>query len=268
MRIRATVATAAAAALSAALAVTALAVPASGADQDDTASKFSNIDVNHDWRNATAGVDAATKRLIPISATVSDPQGIKSVTIELRRGDDAEKPDAVITAGARCHMTNEITSYCEALLTADPKVNLRSNALAGLWYLSFIATDGEGNVTRGDGLWDLTAFADIKRTTYMSQTDANPEPVKKGQNLTVKAQMKVASWATNTNVPLVGHQLLLQYRQGTSGPFKTVQKIKTDRNGWATATVKATADGAYRYDFAGTNLTMPAAGFTDYVDVK
>ena len=268
MRMRATVATAPAAALSAALAVAALAAPAAGADQDDSATTFSNIDVNHDWQDYTVGVDAATKRLIPISATLSDPSGIKSVSIELRRGDDAEKPDAVITAGAHCHKTNEITSWCEALLTADPKVNLHSNALAGLWYLSFVATDGEGNVTRGDGLTDLTSFARVKRTTYMSQTDAGPEPVTKGKNLTVKAQMTVASWETNKNVPLVGHQLLLQYRKGTSGPFKTLKKVKTDRNGWATATVQATADGAYRYTFEGTNLTMPAAGWTDYVDVK
>ncbi|MFJ5308202.1 hypothetical protein [Streptomyces sp. NPDC088350] len=92
--------------------------------------------------------------------------------------------------------------------------------------------------------------------------------MKKGKNLTVKAQMTVASWEKHKNVPLIGHQVLLQYRKGTSGPFVTLKKIKTDRNGWATATVKATADGAYRYDFAGTNLTRATTGWTDYVDVK
>ncbi|WP_329273530.1 hypothetical protein [Streptomyces sp. NBC_01451] len=267
MRIRATVATATAAALSAALAVAALAAPAAGADQDDSATTFSNIDVNHDWQDYTVGVDAATKRLIPISATVSDPAGVKSVSIELTHGEDPETADGFMNAPARCHKINEITSYCEALLTANPKVNLRSNALAGLWYLNFVATDGDGNVTRADGI-DNVFFASVKRTTYMTQTDATPEPVKKGKNLTVKAQMTVASWETNKNVPLVGHQLLLQYRKGTSGPFKTLKKVKTDRNGWATATVQATADGAYRYTFEGTKLTMPAAGWTDYVDVK
>ncbi|WP_105974764.1 hypothetical protein [Streptomyces geranii] len=268
MRLRATVATTTAAALSAALAVTALAGPAAGADQDDSASKFSNIEVNHDWQNYTVGVEAAKKRLIPISATVTDPSGIKSVKVELRRGDDPEKPEAAITASANCHEVNKITTWCEALLSADPKTNLHSNALAGLWYLSFIAVDGEGNVTRGDGLYDLTSFAWIKRATYMNQTDATPEPVSKGKNLTVKAQVTVASWEKNTNVPLIGHQVLLQYRKGTSGPFVTLKKIKTDRNGWATTTVKATADGAYRYTFQGTKLTLPSAGWTDYVDVK
>ncbi|GAA3864115.1 hypothetical protein GCM10023084_16620 [Streptomyces lacrimifluminis] len=266
MRIRATVATATAAALSAALAVTVLAAPAAGADQDDS-SKFSTIDVNHDWQDSTVGVEAAKKRLIPISATVTDPQGVKSVSIELRHGDDPATADGIMTASATCHKINEITSWCEAMLTADPRVNLRSNALAGLWLLSFTAVDGEGNVTRGDGI-DLTAFARIKRTTYMTQTDATPEPVTKGKNLTVKAQMTVASWEKNKNVPLIGHQVLLQYRKGTSGAFVTLKKIKTDRNGWATATVKATADGAYRYTFEGTSLTQATPGWTDYVDVK
>ncbi|WRZ92127.1 hypothetical protein OHB54_25555 [Streptomyces sp. NBC_01007] len=32
--------------------------------------------------------------------------------------------------------------------------------------------------------------------------------------------------------------------------------------------MKATADGAYRYDFAGTGLTQATTGWTDFVDVK
>ncbi|GAA3129548.1 hypothetical protein [Streptomyces echinatus] len=61
-------------------------------------------------------------------------------------------------------------------------------------------------------------------------------------------------------MPLVGHQVLLQYRKGTSGAFVTLKKVRTDRDGWATATVKATADGAYRYDFADTSLTRATTG--------
>lgn len=267
MRIRTVVATATAAALSAALAVAALAVPAAGAAgaaQDDSASTFWNIDVNHD-RDYTVGVTATQKRVFSISATVSDPSGVKSASFELWHGDeDRTKADGVLTGSAQCHKINALTSSCEALLTADPNVNLRSNALAGLWYMAPVAVDGDGNVTRGEGAY----FARIKRPTYMSQTDATPEPVKKGQNLGVKARMTVASWAQHKNVPLIGHQVLLQYRKGTSGPFVTLKKLKTDRDGWADATVKATADGAYRYEFAGTSLTQPASGWTDYVDVK
>ncbi|MEU4093017.1 hypothetical protein [Streptomyces sp. NPDC026673] len=34
------------------------------------------------------------------------------------------------------------------------------------------------------------------------------------------------------------------------------------------ATGKATADGAYRYDFASTSLTRATTGSADFVDVK
>ena len=263
MRIRTAVATATAAALSAALAVAALAVPAAGAGQDDSGTAFWNIDVNHNL-DYTVGVEAARKKVFSVSATVSDPSGVKSVSYELWHGENRAKADGVLVAPSNCVKLNETTSFCEALVTADPNVNLRSNALAGVWTISPVAVDGAGNVTRGDGAY----LARIKRQTYLSQTVVTPQPVQKGKNLTVKARMTVASWEKNKNVPLIGHQVLLQYRKGTSGPFVTLKKIKTDRNGWATATVKATADGAYRYDFAGTSLTQATTGWTDYVDVK
>ncbi|MFC5216909.1 hypothetical protein [Streptomyces coerulescens] len=263
MRRRATAVIATAAAFSAVLGVAALAVPAAGAGQDDAGTKFWNIDVNHN-RDYTVGVAAAQKRVFSVSATVTDPSGVQSVSYELWHGQDRATADGVLTAGAHCSKLNEITSYCEALVTADPNVNLRSNALAGVWTITPVATDGAGNVTRGDGAY----LARIKRQTYVSQTVATPQSVTKGKNLTVKARMTVAGWETRKDVPLIGHQVLLQYRKGTSGPFVTLKKIKTDRNGWATATVPATADGAYRYDFAGTSLTTPTTGWADFVDVK
>lgn len=263
MRRRATAAIATAAAFSAVLAVAALAAPAAGADQDDSGTQFWNIDVNHD-RDYTVGVEAARKRVFSVSATVSDPSGVESVSYELWHGADRANADGVMAGSSHCVKLNETTSFCEALVTADPNVNLRSNALAGVWTISPIATDGAGNVTRGEGAY----LARIKRQTYMSQTVATPQPVKKGKGLTVKARMTVASWETRKNVPLIGHQVLLQYRKGTSGAFVTVKKVKTDRDGWVTATVKATADGAYRYDFAGTSLTQATTGSADFVDVK
>lgn len=261
MRRRATAAIATA--FSAVLAVAALAGPAAGAGQDDSGTKFWNIDVNHD-RDYTVGVEAARKRVFSVSATVSDPSGVQSVSYELWHGADRATADGVLVGASHCVKLNETTSYCEALVTADPNTNLRSNALAGVWTITPVATDGAGNVTRGDGAY----LARIKRQTYMSQTVATPQPVKKGKELTVKARMTVAGWETRKNVPLIGHQVLLQYRKGTSGAFVTLKKVKTDRNGWATATVRATADGAYRYDFAGTSLTSATTGSADFVDVR
>ncbi|MFC8243555.1 hypothetical protein [Streptomyces chartreusis] len=77
----------------------------------------------------------------------------------------------------------------------------------------------------------------------MTQTVATPQPVKKGKDLTVKARMTVASWQTHQNAPLIGHQVLLQYRKGTSGPFVTLKKIKS-------------------------SLTVATTGSADFVHVK
>ncbi|MFD7879822.1 hypothetical protein ACFV5G_38060 [Streptomyces sp. NPDC059766] len=262
MRRRVTAVAATAAAFSAALAAAVFAVPAAGADQNSDTGLW-NFDVNRD-RDHTVGIDAARKRGFSVFATFTDPSGVRSVSFELRHGEDPAKADGLMVGRAHCVKLNETTSHCDALLTADPNVNLRSNSLAGLWYATAVVVDGDGNVTRKDGPY----LAYLKRNTYMSQTVATPQPVKKGKSLTVKAQMTVASWDKHKNVPLAGHQVLLQYRKGTTGPFVTLKKIKTDLNGWATTTVKATADGAYRYDFAGTSLTQAAAGSADFVDVR
>ncbi|MET9968371.1 calcium-binding protein [Streptomyces sp. NPDC006356] len=267
MRIRATAAlTATAAALSAALTLTALAVPAAGAEQADSATTFRDIEVNQS-RDYTVVVGAARKTAFLVSAIVSDPSGVQSVSYELWHGKSRAEADGRMAQVGfdRCVKINEAESKCEAVVVADPYDNLRSNALAGVWVVSAVAVDGAGNVTRKD---DEPWPARIKRQTHLSQADATPEPVKKGKDLTVRARMIVASWEQHKDVPLIGHQVLLQYRKGTSGAFTTLKKVKTDRNGWATATVKATADGEYRFDFAGTSLTQARAGRADFVDVK
>ncbi|MFC8243554.1 hypothetical protein [Streptomyces chartreusis] len=132
---RATAVIAGAAAFSAVLAVAALAVPAAGADQDDSGTRFWNIDVNHD-RDYTVGVEAARKRVFSVSATVSGPSGVRSVSYELWHGADRATADAVLVGSSHCVPLNETTSFCEALVTADPNTNLRSNALAGVWTIT------------------------------------------------------------------------------------------------------------------------------------
>ncbi|MEH0419740.1 hypothetical protein [Streptomyces sp. B21-083] len=267
MRIRAKVAavTVTATALSAALAVTALAAPAVADGQDETPTKITNIDVNHS-RDSTVVVGAALKTRFLISATAYDPSGIRSVSFELEHQTNAGEVDGRIAqiGPSHCVKVDATTSKCESVMIADPNTNLYTNAVAGAWGINVVAVDGQGDVTRENYL----PLARIKRQTQLSQADATPEPVKKGNAVTVKARMLVASWEQHKDVPLVGHQVLLQFRTGTTGAFKTVQKVKTDRNGWAKGTVKATVDGQYRYDFAGTSLTQARSGAADFVDVK
>ncbi|MDX2544900.1 hypothetical protein ACOT81_25750 [Streptomyces sp. WI04-05B] len=265
MRIRATVAATTAAALSAALAVTALAAPAVADGQDDAPTRVMDITVNRN-HDSLVVVEAARQTKFLISATFDDPSGIRSVAFELEHRTNAGDVDGRIAqiGSGHCVKVDATTSKCESVMIADPYTNLYSNSVAGPWGINFVAVDGHGDVTRGEYL----PLARIKRQTRLSQADATPEPVKKGKDVTVKARMTVANWEQHKDVPLVGHQVLLQFRKGTTGAFTTLKKVKTDRNGWAQATVKATVDGQYRYDFAGTSLTPARSGAADYVDVK
>ncbi|WP_156110845.1 calcium-binding protein [Streptomyces adustus] len=267
MRLRATATAVTAAALGAALAVTALAGPAAGATQDDSPTRFSDIVVNKRL-DYTVVVGAKEKVAFLVSATVNDPSGVRSVTYGLWHGDTRAQADGYLAqvGSGRCVKASATTSKCEAVVVADPNSNLRSNALAGVWTVGAVAVDGAGNVTRLDDVG--TGIARIKRETQLSRADATPEPVKKGRTVTVRARMAVASWEQHKDVPLIGHQVLLQFRKGRSGAFVTLQKVKTDRNGWAKASVKATVDGEYRFNFAGTSLTRARTGAADFVDVK
>ncbi|SFG42217.1 hypothetical protein [Streptomyces mirabilis] len=50
--------------------------------------------------------------------------------------------------------------------------------------------------------------------------------------------------------------------------YKTVKTVASGTAGALTTTVKASADGSYRYKFAGTTTTGTVTTTGDYVDVK
>ncbi|MGW1149135.1 hypothetical protein ACWD6I_29880, partial [Streptomyces sp. NPDC002454] len=60
----------------------------------------------------------------------------------------------------------------------------------------------------------------------------------------------------------------LQYKKNGSSTWTTLKTVKTDRYGKLKTTVKATADGSYRYSFAGTSTTPAVNSSADYVDVR
>jgi hypothetical protein len=60
----------------------------------------------------------------------------------------------------------------------------------------------------------------------------------------------------------------LQYKKKGSSTWSTVKTIKTSSTGALKTTVKASADGSYRYVFAGNSTTAAVTSASDYVDVK
>ncbi|SED74109.1 hypothetical protein SAMN05428945_5356 [Streptomyces sp. 2224.1] len=63
----------------------------------------------------------------------------------------------------------------------------------------------------------------------------------------------------------------LQFKTKGTSTYKTLKTLKTvttDSEGNLRTTPKATADGCFRYSFAGTSTTPAVASTADYVDVK
>lgn len=60
----------------------------------------------------------------------------------------------------------------------------------------------------------------------------------------------------------------LQYRPKNSTAYTTLKTVTTSSTGELKTTVKATADGYYRYSFPGTTTTPAVNAAGDYVDVR
>ena len=64
-----------------------------------------------------------------------------------------------------------------------------------------------------------------------------------------------------------GRSVKLQYRPKNSSVYTTLKNVTTSSTGALKTTVKATADGYYRYTFPGTSTTRAVSAAGDYVDV-
>jgi hypothetical protein len=92
--------------------------------------------------------------------------------------------------------------------------------------------------------------------------------VKKGKTLTVKGALTRADWETAKYSGYTGRPVALQFKAKGANAYKTVKTVTSGTAGTLTTTVKASADGSYRYKFAGTSTTGAATATGDYVDVK
>lgn len=60
----------------------------------------------------------------------------------------------------------------------------------------------------------------------------------------------------------------LQFRKKGSTAYTTVKTVTTSSTGALRTTVKATADGYFRYTFAGTPTTPAVSAAGDFIDVR
>ncbi|GGY52179.1 calcium-binding protein [Streptomyces anulatus] len=292
MRIRATVA-----AVSGALALSALAVPAVQADEKPEAgfSVPSGADVfaaepgapAADARAARAVetpvikkvvvnggknivVGTKSKQKFTIAITASTPSGIEDAFAYLWHGhvDEVDGFLGPTQKFGNCKVSADpTTSTCTVSVTVDPRSeDLYTSGLAGTWNVAAGALAATGG--QEDFIWsDAHAKARVQRFSKLT-VNASPEPVKKGKTLTVTGKLTRANWDTKTYKGYTNQPVKLQFKKKGAKSYTTVKTVKTSSTGTLKTTVKASADGYWRYSFAGTSTTPAVSAKGDFVDVK
>ncbi|MER7487058.1 calcium-binding protein [Streptomyces sp. NPDC126497] len=259
MRMRATVV-----ALSGALALSALAVPAAQADDIEGDTKISNVVVNG-GKSVVVGATAAKK--VTVTFTATDNSGVDWAQAILFHGSTIETSDSGAVADgkdgeATCTKVNATTSTCKSTFTLEPGYEL-NNSVAGTWKTWALAAAKDADFVQKD---NAKSFK-VQRASKLT-VNASPEPVKKGKTLTVTGKLSRANWETGKYAGYSGQSVKLQFRKKSSSTYSTVKTIKTNSKGELKTTVKASADGYYRYSFAGTSTTPAVNATGDFVDVK
>ncbi|PWI09462.1 hypothetical protein DIZ27_17435 [Streptomyces sp. NWU339] len=291
MRIRATVV----AAVSGALALSALAAPAAQADgpsfREKAASAFASahgasarstfstaaviddLDVSFSNFKIATAVKVGTTNKVSTTVTYKITHGadvdIKSEDFDtgpyLYKG-SFEAPVNLLFGdyAANCTATSSTTANCTGKIDIYPAYGELINSDAGTWKGGALALNYETEQYADKG-----ALGTIKVQRYSKLTvNASPEPVKKGKTITVTGKLTRANWETNKYAGYTNQSVKLQFRKKNSSTYTTVKTIKTNSTGNLKTTVKASVDGYYRYNFEGTTTTPAVKAAGDFVDVK
>ncbi|WP_181795061.1 calcium-binding protein [Streptomyces sp. WELS2] len=252
MRIRASVAV-----VSGALALSALAVPAAQADAVEGNVKITKVVVDGDNKVQIGTSGAVT---VKVSVTATDNSGIKGADEFALYGPGG----GIETTGKpTCAKVNATTSTCTASVKIDPRTDYLSDKSAGTWYV-----DAWIDAKDGDYVWKEKAGAFSFQRAAKLTANATPEPVKKGKTITVTGALTRADWESLKYGGYGAQSVKLQYsKKGTTG-YTTVKTVKTDSKGNLKTTVKATADGYYRFSYAGNSATAAVNSAADFIDVK
>ncbi|MCX4859346.1 hypothetical protein [Streptomyces canus] len=266
MRIRALVLAA-----SGAVALSALAVPAAQAATAGPAVTFSNLKVNS-GKNIVVGSTA----MVTVSATytVTKPASLNASSFQtgpvLYRGATLGLNSDDLLGGdtpGTCTASSSTVLKCTAKIQFRPHGSDEDGDListeAGTWKLGALAVNADDGMTWQGNL----GTTHLQRRATLT-VNASPEPVKKGKTITVTGKLSRANWDTNKYAGYSTQPVKLQFRKKGSSTYTTLKTIKTTSTGTLKTTTTATADGYYRYSFAGTTTTSSVSAAGDYVDVQ
>ncbi|MEU6954486.1 calcium-binding protein [Streptomyces sp. NPDC045714] len=287
MRIRATVA-----AVSGALALSALAVPAAQADDGRSWTLDPGFSVSqpskgekskqafgattkaaNDAKITSAVVNGGkpivvgtkSKQTVPYTVTATDDSGIAGAAAFIWIGSSVDAEDSFgfgpNEKSISCKVVNATTTTCKGTITLTPGLMLNSDAT--WWRVGVAAGANDGQELERDAVSKVRVQRFSKLTV-----NASPEPVKKGKTITVTGKLTRANWDTGTYKGYSKQSVKLQFKKKGAKSYSTVKTVKTSSTGTLKTTVKASADGTWRYSFAGTPSTPAVSAKGDFLDVK
>ncbi|MFJ7965872.1 hypothetical protein [Streptomyces sp. NPDC096324] len=267
MRIRATVA-----AVTGALALSALAVPAAQAAGNPVSDvTVSNVVINS-GKNIVVGASAQVT--VSATYTVTHPASVSAGSFVsgplLYRGTSITAPSEALIGGddpGTCTASSSTVLKCTAKIQFRPAAtgdhDDLANSQAGAWKVGSVVIDNDDHVK-----WQSNLGAQKVQRLSKLTVDAAPEPVKKGKTITVTGALTRANWDNHKYQGYTGQPVKLQFRKAGSTTYTTVKTVTTDSAGKLKATTTATADGYFRYSFAGTTTTPAVSAAGDYLDVQ
>ncbi|WP_329012080.1 hypothetical protein [Streptomyces sp. NBC_01601] len=276
MRIRATVA-----AVTGALALSALAVPAAQAAPGEGTPytmnvSFSNLKIASSIKIGTSNeVSTTYSYTLTHGADVAATAADFYTDAYLYRG-SLDDPTATVEGDdyATCKYATATTLTCTGTVDIYPADGDLTYTDAGKWSVAAEATALNGQ-DESDPDYSKVGFKDqggLATTSLLRYskltTDAAPEPVIKGKTLTVTGTLTRASWDYNKYYGYSAQSVQLQFAKKGSSTYTTLKTVKTDSSGKLKTTVTASVAGSYRYVFAGSSDTAAVTATADAVDVQ
>ncbi|WP_128375017.1 DUF5707 domain-containing protein [Streptomyces cavernae] len=279
MRIRATVA-----AVTGALALSAFAVPAAQAAEDPGVAalakvpsaalgpadeQIGNTKITSVTVNGGKPVAVGTaKKKFTVTMTATDNSGIVFGSFILWHGSSFSESglDGSIISEqeeAKCKKVSATKSTCSQTFVADPEFDLYRNSLAGGWKVWALAAAKDGDGVQKD---KAKTFS-LKRAARLN-TNASPELVAKGRTITVTGALTRVNWETAKYGGYGSQKVQLQFLKKGTSAYQTVKTVTTDSKGALKTTVKASADGYFRYNYVGSSTTGAVVSGADFIDVK
>jgi hypothetical protein len=280
MRTRATLV--AVSALTGALALTALAVPAAQAADSGTPYtldvSFSNFKIASAIKVGTsAEVSAKVSYTLTHGSDVDiTAQDFYTDAFIYRGSFDDPTNEVYDDDSSTCTATSSTTATCTGSIDIHPADGALASTDAGTWHAGAEAVAFNGQDPSSSsidyskvGYKDQGPLATTLVQRYSKLTvNAGPEPVYKGKTITSTGKLSRANWDDNQYHGYANQPVKLQFRKAGTSTYTTVKTVYTDSVGNLKATATAAYDGYWRFSFAGTSTTPAVSATGDYVDVR